>query len=35
MTQQIADAAELNYDEWLNRNYDKAWKCCNTCKKNY
>lgn len=33
MTQQIADAAELNYDEWLNRNYDKAWKCCNTCKK--
>ena len=29
----IDDAAELNYDEWLNRNYDKAWKCCNTCKK--
>lgn len=31
ITQQIADAAELNYDEWLSRNYDKCWKKCNTC----
>lgn len=29
--QQIADAAELNYDEWLCKDYDKAWKKCNTC----
>lgn len=33
ITQQIADAAELNYDEWLSRNYDKCWKKCNTCGK--
>lgn len=31
--QQIADAAELNYDEWLNKDFDKAWKKCNTCGK--
>lgn len=31
--QQIADAAELNYDEWLSKDYDKAWKRCNTCGK--
>lgn len=29
----IADAAELNYDEWINRNYDKSWKVCNCCHK--
>lgn len=29
----IADAAELNYDEWLMKGYDKAWKKCNTCNK--
>lgn len=33
ITQQIADAAELNYDEWLNKDYDKAWKKCNTCQR--
>ena len=29
----IADAAGLNYDEWINRNYDKSWKVCNCCHK--
>lgn len=33
ITSLIADAAELNYDEWLSKDYDKAWKYCNTCKK--
>lgn len=33
ITQQICDAAELNYDEWLCKDYDKAWKKCNTCQK--
>lgn len=32
---QIADAVELNYDEYLCRNYDKAWKVCNRCGKEY
>jgi hypothetical protein len=27
----IVAAAELNYDEWLCRNYDKAWKTCIDC----
>ena len=27
----IVDAAALNYDEWLCKDYDKAWKKCNTC----
>ena len=27
----ITDAVELNYDEWLSKDYDKAWKCCNRC----
>lgn len=27
----IAGAAQLNYDEWLNKNFDKAWKICNYC----
>lgn len=27
----IAEAVELNYDEFLARNYDKAWKVCNKC----
>lgn len=31
--EQIAAAADLNYDEWLCRNYDKAWKVCNCCGK--
>lgn len=31
ITQQIADAAEFNYEEWLSKDYDKAWKICNTC----
>lgn len=31
----IAAAAELNYDEFLCRNYDKAWKICNRCGKEY
>lgn len=30
--QLIADAVELNYDEYLCRNYDKAWKVCSRCK---
>lgn len=33
ITQKIADAAELNYDEWLMKDYDKAWKKCNRCGK--
>lgn len=28
----ITNAVELNYDEYLCRNYDKAWKCCTRCK---
>ena len=31
--QLIANAVELNYDEYLCRNYDKAWKICSRCKK--
>lgn len=31
--QLIADAVELNYDEYLCRSYDKAWKVCSRCKK--
>lgn len=31
--QLIVDAAALNYDEWLCKDYDKAWKKCNTCGK--
>ena len=27
----ICQAVELNYDEFLCRNYDKAWKVCNRC----
>lgn len=27
----IAAAADLNYDEFLCRNYDKAWKVCSYC----
>lgn len=30
--QLIADAAELNYDEYLCKDYDKAWKICSRCK---
>lgn len=33
VVQQIADAAELNYDEWLAKDFEKAWKKCNTCQK--
>ena len=29
----ISEAVELNYDEFLCRNYDKAWKVCNRCGK--
>lgn len=29
--QLVVDAAALNYDEWLCKDYDKAWKRCNTC----
>ena len=29
----IAEAVELNWDEYLDRNYDKAWKVCNKCGK--
>lgn len=28
----IAEAVELNYDEYLCRNYNKAWKVCSRCK---
>lgn len=27
----ICDAAELNFDEYLCKDYDKAWKKCNCC----
>lgn len=29
----ISAAADLNYDEWLCKDYDKAWKVCNRCRK--
>lgn len=29
--QAIVDAAALNYDEWLSKDYPKAWKKCNCC----
>ena len=29
----ISAAVELNYDEWLCKDYDKAWKVCNRCKR--
>ncbi len=29
----VAAAANLHYDEWLARNYDKAWKICGCCGK--
>lgn len=32
-TKLIAEAVELNYDEYLCRNYDKAWKKCCRCGK--
>lgn len=28
----ITEAVELNYDEYLCRNYNKAWKVCSRCK---
>lgn len=31
ITQLIADAADLNYDEWCCKDYEKAWKKCNCC----
>lgn len=31
-TKLIVEAVELNYDEVLCKNYDKAWKVCNRCK---
>ena len=34
-TQLIAAAAELNYDEWLCKDYDKGWKTCNSCGKEF
>lgn len=27
----IIDAVEINYDEWLAKDYDKAWKKCSCC----
>lgn len=27
----IADAADLNYDEWCCQNFEKAWKTCSCC----
>lgn len=27
----IVAAAELNYDEWLMKDYEKAWKVCSSC----
>lgn len=30
---QIVEAVELNYDEWLMKDYDKAWKTCCRCGK--
>lgn len=29
----ITEAVELNFDEFICRNYDKAWKTCNRCGK--
>ena len=29
----ITDAVELNFDEYLCKDYDKAWKVCTRCKK--
>lgn len=29
----ITDAVQLNFDEYLCRNYNKAWKTCSRCKK--
>lgn len=29
----ITDAVELNFDEYLCKDYDKAWKTCTRCKK--
>ena len=29
----IIEAVELNYDEYLDRDYNKAWKVCNKCGK--
>lgn len=31
ITEQIAAAADLNYDEWLAKDYAAAWKKCNCC----
>lgn len=31
----IQEAVELNFDEWLAKDYYKAWKKCNYCKKYY
>lgn len=31
----IVDAVELNYDEYLCRDYDKAWKRCNRCNREF
>lgn len=31
VTQLIADAAELSYDEWCCKSYKPAWKKCNCC----
>ena len=30
---QIANAADLHYDEWCAANYEKGWKKCNYCGK--
>jgi len=27
----IIESVELNYDEWLAKDYFKGWKKCNTC----
>ena len=29
----IRAAVELNYDEWLCKDYEKAWKVCSRCKR--
>lgn len=31
----IIESVELNFDEWLAKDYKKAWKKCNTCGKYY
>lgn len=31
----IIESVELNYDEWLAKDYGKAWKKCNSCGKYY